>query len=699
MVDYVRTGAVKEAVEARLLLYPGVHAVAIGPKITGGQRTEEPSIMVFLVRKRPLSELAPEEVVPSEIDGVKTDIIEMGVPRVAALDRERKRPLLGGIAVQPRGWEYWGTLGCFALTQDTPAKVVAITCQHVVDPPLAGPTSSVRATPVSSGPGNSFTFAFSIQGDTVAGSLVQVSLVDKTSPLLSQALFNAWWTVAPGETVQHIAKNVVRAVNAIPGGMASATIGQPPTNVVINVLQDNIQFLACHVWDPPVIDSSAALTASVSANVITLAGQADRDYCVYVTWNTNGGDGTQGVLTVVPKGTPTATATKAIAASVTSLSISGITGDSTEKTVTVNGAAQVNCGITDPRVGQPYDCFCSDCSACCGDEMGRVLRADVSTDAALVQVQRGLQYLNQIIAGSDPAGKDTLIRGARDLTPEDLSERQPFTVYKRGIASDYTSGSVLGLAMNGYITGDTLKGASTNATPLHRFYRNAMVIDGGATAFAISGDSGSAVVDGAGDVVGIVFGVAPNPSAQDPNAPKYGVATPIKQITDRLQVTIAESAQLDEPWPVSDAQGAPRAVLAADDQLTRALTTQAQLTATPTGKRYAEAITRHAREVQDLVNHNRRVTVAWHRNGGPQILRAAQQVAGQREDRLPQEIDGQPLAERLARIGDALARNGSQELAADLARYGAGLLELLSLSYDEALDRMRSSELTAADAE
>jgi hypothetical protein len=38
MVDYVRTRAVKEAVEARLLGYPGVHAVAIGPKITGGQR-------------------------------------------------------------------------------------------------------------------------------------------------------------------------------------------------------------------------------------------------------------------------------------------------------------------------------------------------------------------------------------------------------------------------------------------------------------------------------------------------------------------------------------------------------------------------------------------------------------------------------------------------------------------------------------
>ena len=71
MVDYVRTRVVKEAVEARLLGYPGVHAVAIGPKITGGQRTGEPSILVFLVRKRPLLELAPEEVLPPEINRVK----------------------------------------------------------------------------------------------------------------------------------------------------------------------------------------------------------------------------------------------------------------------------------------------------------------------------------------------------------------------------------------------------------------------------------------------------------------------------------------------------------------------------------------------------------------------------------------------------------------------------------------------------
>jgi hypothetical protein len=697
MVDYVQTRAVKEAVEARLLGYPGVHAVAIGPKITGGQRTGEPSILVFLVRKRPLSELAPEEVLPPEIDGVKTDIIEMGVPHVAALDRTPHRPLLGGIAVQPQGWTYWGTLGCFGMTQDTPPKVVAITCEHVVDPPLAGPKSSVKVNlPPRLANGllpSPCTISFSVQGTTTTGSLVNVQFVDATggSPL-SDAFLNAWWTVTATDTAQTIANNVAAAVNAIPGGVVSATPGQSGS-VVINALQPNMQLINCIVFDPRVIDSSAALAASVSVNVITLTGKVDRDYCVYVTWNTNGGDETQGVLTVVQKDTPIATATAAIATSVTNLNIGSITGSSTGTTVTVNNAAEVTCSVTDPRVGQPSGC--SNCSTCCSDEMGRVLRADLSVDAALIQVQSKLQYLNEIFAGNNPSG-NTLVKGVYNVQDEDVNAPNTFSVHKRGIASNYTSGIVLGLAMNGYIKGDALQSQGTNSIPFHRFYRNAMVISAGSQKFITSGDSGAAVVDDNGNVVAIAFGEAPNLHGQS-----FGVATPIKQITDRLQVTIATSTALNQPpQTVSTAQGAPRAALAADNEvLKRVLTTQAQLTASPAAKGYIELITRHSREVRDLVNHNRRVTIAWHRKGGPEMGRAAGQFAGQREDRLPQEIDGLPLAERLSRIADALARNGSPELSADLARYGDSLLELASLSYDEALERMHSRELAAADAE
>ena len=81
------------------------------------------------------------------------------------------------------------------------------------------------------------------------------------------------------------------------------------------------------------------------------------------------------------------------------------------------------------------------------------------------------------------------------------------------------------------------------------------------------------------------------------------------------------------------------------------LTTQAELAATHAGKGYTELIGRHAEEVQDLVNTNLRVAVAWHRNSGPEILRAAfRHIAGPRRAAAAGDR-GLPLTERLSRSG------------------------------------------------
>lgn len=82
MADFDRILSVKNAVEAKLRKYPGVHAVGIGHKITAGKKTGEMSIAVFVTRKRALSDLQPHEVVPTEIDGIKTDVIEQEIPHL-----------------------------------------------------------------------------------------------------------------------------------------------------------------------------------------------------------------------------------------------------------------------------------------------------------------------------------------------------------------------------------------------------------------------------------------------------------------------------------------------------------------------------------------------------------------------------------------------------------------------------------------
>jgi hypothetical protein len=727
MVDYARTRAVMRAAEGRLLLHPGVHAVGVGQKITGGQRTDEPAIIVFLVKKRPLSELAPEEVVPPEIDGVKTDVIEMSVPKVGfsipnpVVDDSRKRPLVGGTCVQASVHEivqtivqggvqtrdkiFVGTLGCFAHTNDPQPKVVAITSQHVVDPRVGRFKSSVTVTVPPGPPGsNPYTISFSIQPPpagqqpVTTGSLVLVMMAN--SAMVDQRKsnkYNAWWRVtaadtAAADTAAAIAGHIKDQVNKITGAGVSAAFGQHPTDVVITADPGSTTRVAgCTVYDPPIYLSDADLSASIAGNVITLSGKVSGDYAVYVTWNTDSGDPSGGVLTPLSKGTSLADAAAAIVGSITK--VGGVTASNTPTTVTVNGAAMVDCDILDnQQVGQPNDSFSSDC-CCCANEMGRVFAADLSLDTALIQVRRGTQYLNEVLAGNSPTGQNTVITGVGAVGATDVDAQEDF--YKRGIRTNYTTGIPIALGVNGYIT----NGAENEPwTVFHRFYQNAITFRGAPaeTPFSGEGDSGAAVFDDTGAVVGTVFGGAKD----DTTGNHYSFVTPIEQITTRMKIIVETSPEANQVETVTTAEGAPAVVVADDGALlTQVLTTQAQVTSTPDGKRYAQLITRHAREVQSLINDNRRVTVAWHRNGGPQIVRAALQYLGQPSQRLPQEIDGLPLAERLSRIGGALARYGSAELASDLGKYGAELLDLTSLSLDEALDQLRASELAEADAD
>ena len=70
------------AVQARhqqeLLRYPNVVGVATGTLTRGGRPTGETGLLVLVSRKVPASELEPDEVLPSEIEGVPVDVVETG---------------------------------------------------------------------------------------------------------------------------------------------------------------------------------------------------------------------------------------------------------------------------------------------------------------------------------------------------------------------------------------------------------------------------------------------------------------------------------------------------------------------------------------------------------------------------------------------------------------------------------------------
>ena len=75
---------VRTAHAAWLLSKQNVVACGVGYKITQGQVTDQPSIVVSVTRKLPLAQLSAQDMVPGKLDGVETDVIETGVIRAFA---------------------------------------------------------------------------------------------------------------------------------------------------------------------------------------------------------------------------------------------------------------------------------------------------------------------------------------------------------------------------------------------------------------------------------------------------------------------------------------------------------------------------------------------------------------------------------------------------------------------------------------
>lgn len=115
MSELDRVCEVKRSARWALLALPGVHGVGVGTKIVGGQRGEQLAIVVFVSKKKPRQLLLPAELVPTEIEGVPTDVVEAsplqltanGGPAAPQLTAESAGPnviQLSGSPVPGSGW-------------------------------------------------------------------------------------------------------------------------------------------------------------------------------------------------------------------------------------------------------------------------------------------------------------------------------------------------------------------------------------------------------------------------------------------------------------------------------------------------------------------------------------------------------------------------------------------------------------------
>ncbi|WP_027717149.1 hypothetical protein [Desulfovirgula thermocuniculi] len=114
----------------QLLRLPNVVGVGVGIKQVAGEATGKKALVVFVKKKVPPGELARAHRVPREIEGVPTDVVEIGEVRLLGLRTERVRPARPGVSIG----HYKVTAGTFgAVVRDrTTGKRLILSNNHIL---------------------------------------------------------------------------------------------------------------------------------------------------------------------------------------------------------------------------------------------------------------------------------------------------------------------------------------------------------------------------------------------------------------------------------------------------------------------------------------------------------------------------------------------------------------------------------------
>ncbi|MEW6096063.1 MAG: hypothetical protein AB1567_06015 [bacterium] len=106
-----------EQYKKKLLAKRNVVGVARGFKFVKGEQTDEECIVVMVEQKLPVEQLKKKDLVPAEIKGVKTDVIETGIIKALQSPTDKWRPAPGGVSIGHFQITA-GTLGCLVKRAD-----------------------------------------------------------------------------------------------------------------------------------------------------------------------------------------------------------------------------------------------------------------------------------------------------------------------------------------------------------------------------------------------------------------------------------------------------------------------------------------------------------------------------------------------------------------------------------------------------
>lgn len=142
---------IKEKIkELASMSLPNVTSISYGYKFVNGVQTGELAILYGVAKKKPVSELSTEEIIPRTIsigaDNIKTDVFEAPMPELlacnaycgqvagpnSAANRALTRPLVGGLSISSTNTVFSvGTFGFIAVHEETNA-LVGVTNNHVI---------------------------------------------------------------------------------------------------------------------------------------------------------------------------------------------------------------------------------------------------------------------------------------------------------------------------------------------------------------------------------------------------------------------------------------------------------------------------------------------------------------------------------------------------------------------------------------
>src|ERR1043166_731991 len=116
-----------------------IHAVGIGPKIRGLVPTKIDAIRVYVVQKMGADRIPARHLIPREVNGIPTDVIESAPAKFAACPdpafQQRQRPVVGGISAS-HFLVTGGTVGCrcHSTVAEDAGRIFALSCHHVFGP-------------------------------------------------------------------------------------------------------------------------------------------------------------------------------------------------------------------------------------------------------------------------------------------------------------------------------------------------------------------------------------------------------------------------------------------------------------------------------------------------------------------------------------------------------------------------------------